>query len=86
MTFAIQTKYLGPTNTLGSRMKATMRNKFNTFKHEITIAYSHELSGYENHVKVARSMAENRQISGEWFCGETEHGYVFVRAIEGFTS
>lgn len=45
---AIETKYLGPTNARGSRIKATCD------RGSITIPYPHELSGDECHREAVR--------------------------------
>lgn len=47
---AIQTRYLGPTNSRGSRIKATCAAG------SITISYPHELSGQGAHRKAAEAL------------------------------
>jgi hypothetical protein len=47
---AIQTRYLSPTNTRGSRIKATCAAG------SITIPYPHELSGQAVHRKAAEAL------------------------------
>ena len=47
---AIIVKYLGPTNTKGSRLKATCE------RGSITIPYPHELSGSDCHRKAVASL------------------------------
>jgi hypothetical protein len=49
---AIETKYLGPTNAHGSRIKATCEAG------TITIPYPHELSGDEAHRKAAKALCD----------------------------
>ncbi len=43
MSQAIQTKYLGPTNTKGSRIKATC------FRGSLTVSYQYDLDERDNH-------------------------------------
>ena len=47
---AINTKYLGPTNSRGSRIKATCAAG------SVTIGYPHELSGQAAHRKAAEAL------------------------------
>lgn len=47
---AIQTRYFGPTNTLGSRIKASCE------RGSLTIPYPHELSGDEVHREAVRQL------------------------------
>lgn len=54
---AIQTRYLGPTNTRGSRIKAWCSAG------SITIAYPHDLSGDAVHRKAALKLLDKL----EWF-------------------
>jgi len=49
---AISTRYFGPTNTLGARIKATCE------RGSITIPYPHELSGDEVHREAVRQLLE----------------------------
>jgi len=49
---AIQTKYMGPTNTRGSRIKATAEAG------SITVGYDHALSSEGNHNAAARALCE----------------------------
>jgi hypothetical protein len=74
MRQAIQTKFLGPTNFRGSRVKATASAG------SITIAWNHALGIEGNHLAAARAFAQKFGWSGEWFGGGIETGYVFVNA------
>jgi len=76
---AIVTKYIGPTDTKGSRIKATCDAG------SITIPYPHELSGEDVHA--AAAMALVRKLGWDqhgykpfWQCGSlpNQAGYVFV--------
>lgn len=57
---AIQTKYFGPTNTKGARIKATCAAG------SLTIPYPHELSGQAVHRKAAEALVAK--------LGWTDHG------------
>ena len=70
---AITTKYLGPTNFRGSRIKAYAEGG-NT----ITISYPYELSGQAVHEKAAVALCEKMKWPGELIGGATDKGYVFV--------
>lgn len=73
---AITTKYLGPTNHRGSRIKASAAAG------SITIAWDHALDVSANHVRAARALAEKLEWRGTWRAGSTElldgAAYVFV--------
>ena len=72
---AITTKFIGPTNTRGSRIKAS------AYAGSITVGYSHELNSDENH----RAAAEALCAKMGWPGSDTlisadlpKSGYVFV--------
>ena len=73
---AIQTKYIGPTNTKGARIKAACDAG------SVIIGYPHELSGDDCHAKAA--MALVRKLGWEdhgesWVCGSLpDNSRVFV--------
>ena len=67
---AIVTRYLGPTNYRGSRIKATADAG------SITISYPHELSGEDVH----RAAAEALRAKLGW---DTDHGYRPMRLVGG---
>jgi len=72
---AIQTKYFGPTNTKGARIKATCAAG------SLTIPYPHELSGQACHRKAAEALAVKLGWSdhGALLGGQLpDHSYVFV--------
>lgn len=75
MTQAIQTKWLGPTNTRGSRVRAWCNAK------ALTVAWDHALNIEDNHKAAAMAVAEAMQWDGEWFGGALpgEQGYAFVQ-------
>lgn len=71
---AIETKYLPPTNTRGSRIKATSASGLS-----VTVPYPHELSGMECHWEAARALvAKLGWGDSEYVAGGTKGGYVFV--------
>ncbi len=70
---AISTKYIGPTNTRGSRIKA-----FDCDNNAVTIPYPYELSGEDVHRKAAEALRDKMGWTGELIGGGTKDGYVFV--------
>ncbi len=69
----ITTKYLGATNTLGARIKATTSSGISK-----TISYPYELSGSECHIKALRALNEQLEWSGDMTYSSTNTGYVFA--------
>lgn len=75
---AIQTKYIGPTNTRGSRIKAWTSSGFS-----VTISYPHELSHELCHFEAVKSLVEKHKLDwdlADMRFGGTERGYVFCFA------
>jgi hypothetical protein len=75
---AIQTKYLGPTNSRGSRIKA-----WTYTGRSVTISYPHEYSHEVCHFQAVKALIENHGL--DWDLtdmryGGTEDGYVFCFA------
>lgn len=75
---AIQTKYLGPTDTRGSRIKAWTSSGFSA-----TISYPHELSHELCHFAAVQALVAKHNL--DWDLtdmrfGGTERGYVFCFA------
>lgn len=71
---AIQTKYLGPTNNRGARIKAWTETG-----HSVTVSYPHEKrQGAEAHSVAALALARKLGWHGTLVSGATDHGYVFV--------
>jgi hypothetical protein len=70
----ITTKFLKPTNTQGSRVKATCAGK------TITRPYDYTYNGQHNHARVAMELAEMVDLRGTWVCGDVPFGYIFVQA------
>lgn len=76
---AIQTRYYGPTNTRGSRIKAWAAAG------SITIDYPYELSGQACHRKAAEALAAKFGWTGDFYGklvgGQLESGdYAFIFA------
>ncbi len=71
---AIRTKYFGPTDFRGSRIKATDGDN------SVTIAYPHELSGEAVHRKAAELLCFRLHWKGTLIAGSLKDGYVFVFA------
>ena len=79
---AIQTKFLGPTNFRGSRIKATAMDSFSDERVlSVTVGYDHALNSDANHrvaaeqllPKVVRNPEDVHMVAGAW-----KRGYVFV--------
>ena len=72
---AIETRYLGPTNTRGARIKATSASG-----KSVTVPYPYEEThGMSAHWPAAKALAESLGWSaGEYVGGGTKNGYVFI--------
>jgi hypothetical protein len=69
----ITTKFIGPTDTKGSRIKATCQAK------SITRSWDYALNADENHRAVAGELAQLVGWNGNWRMGaDAGDGYVFV--------
>ena len=73
---AIETRYVGPTDTKGSRIIATTGSGH----HKLAIPYPYELSGEACHAAAAEALATKLGwLNGrKLVCGETRKGYCFV--------
>ena len=78
MTYkAITTKYLGPTNVRGSRVKATAEAG------SITLHWDHALNCDDNHMIAAKALAAKYGWRGQWYGGTTYSGEtVFVCSMK----
>jgi hypothetical protein len=76
MRQAITTKYLGPTNSRGSRIKATAAAG------PITIPYDYAGNADSRHAKAAKALALKLGWSGLWVAGglPSEDGNVYVNS------
>lgn len=73
MRQAITTKFLGPTNSRGSRVKATAEAG------SITVEWDYARGIEGNHARAAHALATKLDWKGGWFGGGlTGNGYVFV--------
>ena len=72
---AITTKFLGPTNHRGSRVKARAQVG------SITIPWDYALSVDDNHKAAAQALARKWGWSGHWIGGATytNDGHTFVK-------
>lgn len=73
MRQSIATKYIGPGNVRGSRIKATSSSGLS-----VTLTWDDELSTDANHTAAARALATKLNWSGQWVAGATPTGCVFV--------
>jgi len=72
---AIQTKYIGPTNNRGSRIKAWTDTGFSK-----VISYDYGLEDEARHFKAVKAMVESNNLDWDlkdMRCGGTKNGYVF---------
>jgi hypothetical protein len=60
---AIVTKFIGPTNFRGSRVKATAAAG------SVTLNWDHALNSEANHAAAAKALAEKYEWRGEWHGG-----------------
>lgn len=75
MSQVIITKYLGPTNSRGSRIKVT------SYSGSIIVNWDHAFSVAENHVFAANKLIKERGWDGGKFHGgllPDDTGYAFV--------
>ena len=71
---AIQTKFLGPTNTRGARVKAIADAG------SITVSWDHRLNIQDNHRAAAVALARKFGWGDDWTGGGLPgSGYAFVR-------
>lgn len=73
MRQAIETKFLGPTDKRGSRVKATADAG------SIILDWDHRLNAAQNHCAAARALAQKLDWKGVWSGGAlNDSGYAFV--------
>jgi hypothetical protein len=74
---AIVTKFIGPSNVKGSRVKAKAAAG------SLTLHWDHSLNGDDNHTKAAKALAEKLAWGGVWFGGGMPDGSgnVFVTVL-----
>jgi len=71
---AILTKYFGPGNTRGSRIKAIAGDGGPS----VTLSYASRLSSEENHAAACKALVDKLNWGGRWIGGATKDGYAFV--------
>jgi uncharacterized protein (DUF1501 family) len=76
---AIETRFMGATNTRGSRIKATtLGNNVQS----VTVAYDHALNAWDNHRAAAETLIQKLGwLDTSFYGGETAHGSVWVADI-----
>jgi len=72
----IMTKYLGPTDTKGPRVKAmtSSGHRGSTY----TVGWDHSLDVEGNHTQVAQLLLDKLGWKGDWRMGGLTTGFVFV--------
>lgn len=73
---AIVTKYLGPTNTRGARIKAYMPDM--PERSAVVVPYAHELDQFRAHERAATAFALRHDLKGDAVAASLERGYVFT--------
>lgn len=79
----ISTKYFGPTDHRGSRIKASKSYGKNVYWHD----YDYSMNTEENHREAAKQLLIKlnwESVSGSWIMGGTKDGYIFVNNSETF--
>ncbi len=70
---SIITRYLGPTNHRGARIRATTASG-----QALTVQINHSYSDGRCHAEAALELCKRLEWSGELVSGGTREGYVFV--------
>jgi hypothetical protein len=73
MAVAILTRYLGPTNYMGSRVKAYTETGI-----QKTITWDDALSVEDNHRLAVGTLARAKGWTGRWVGGSTGEGWAWV--------
>lgn len=86
----IHTKFIGPTNYRGSRIKASAQSHTRGQPVSVTLSWDYALQpAAGNHRAAAQVLATREGWAGEWRCVEdVDGGTVFIRTSEthdGFT-
>ncbi|QIG74599.1 hypothetical protein EVC11_017 [Rhizobium phage RHph_I20] len=79
MPTAIRTKFLGPTNARGSRVKAETCEALPELKRRITLSWDHSLDGQANHARAAKALAEKLEWAGDWHIADGGDVYLWIR-------
>jgi len=76
---AIQTKYINPTNTIGSRIKAWVDSDMG-HNFSVTISYPHHLSHELVHYEAVKALVDKYKLDwdiSKMSFGGVKNGYVF---------
>jgi hypothetical protein len=88
---AILTRYVGPTDTKGSRIIASVPERLSrpgalsTGAYRLTISYDSGRSSAANHADAAAALADRLGWTGRLTGGATGDGYAFVFTTTGAT-
>ena len=69
---AIHTKYLNPTNSNGSRIKAYVASYGGKKGFSVTIPYDHSLDGVDVHFKAVKALVEKHTL--DWNLSDMRYG------------
>jgi hypothetical protein len=69
----IFTKYIGPSNTRGSRVKA-----YDEDGNQATVSYNQAVDDEEAHIEAVRALCDKMNWHGPMVSGGTKQGFVFV--------
>lgn len=85
MTYAIETAYIGPSNTRGSRIRARVMERGNGQRpRSLTLTWDGRLGSQDNHREAARALAVKLGWDGRWIEGGADKGAsVWVREVVG---
>ena len=72
----ITTKYLGPTDTQGTRIKAVHTGAATS----ITVPYNYALSDEGNHKEAASTLAQKLEWNGKYIGGHTKDGMIWLNS------
>jgi len=72
----ITTKYLGPTDTQGTRIKAVHTGAATS----ITVPYNYALSNEGNHKEAAATLTKKLEWNGEYIGGHTKDGMIWINS------
>lgn len=78
---AITVKYLGPTDTLGTRYKATHTGAFKS----VTLPADYSLNSDDNYLAAAKALADALGWEGDYIGGHIQDGMVFVNAAPTYS-
>ncbi len=81
MTYAIVTKFLGPTNTRGARVKATLPSG-----KSVTVSWDHGSRSEDNHREASIACAQKHLIDGHEYLNGKEPWVHEVHGIHGLKS